>query len=602
MTSFHTPTVAPAPTPEQSLEDRIAAAGRLLRPDPQAARLAADEAVQLAQSMHAVHAYARALCIRAGATGMCGNTDDARDDFIVALSLAESYSDRRLVGQCLHGIATTHLYCGDLAAGLEHAYRALAVRREVGDQAGLLVSLVTLGAILGELGSFADAAECFIETLTLARALGDRHGEAMTLANIGEIKIDCGEPEAAIPYLTQSLALTHEIGVRIDLPNVFTLLATAYRRLGRLPEARDAAQTAVDISLETGSLTIPKALSTLGMVQADMGDLTGAEESLHRAERAAGEKETGLFTADLRLNLGLIYTRIGEFTRAREAFEAGLAHVDQESRQNYASRLHLALAQMYAAQGDYRSAFESQCRFIEIDRAFQKQQAQNLLIAQLSRLEAERARQEAEIQRLKMIELAATNRRNEALLEQMQQHAEQMTQLATTDPLTGLYNRRYLHEFVRQEIVRTPCCSVAIADLDNFKRVNDRFGHQIGDQVLKIVARLLATSVRRSDVVARHGGEEFVVVFPNLVRSEAAVICERIRVAIAEHDWSEVHPELEVTTSIGLSDTAASMGGFAAYLNATASETTREVAVEQLFTLADRRLYLAKELGKNRIA
>lgn len=113
-----------------------------------------------------------------------------------------------------------------------------------------------------------------------------------------------------------------------------------------------------------------------------------------------------------------------------------------------------------------------------------------------------------------------------------------LLELASTDPLTGLYNKRYLSEMLEREIKRAKrydnCVSVVFIDLDSFKKVNDTMGHIIGDDVLQKVAQKMQKLVRESDILARFGGDEFVVILPNSDFDSAKKFVERLKLAISE--------------------------------------------------------------------
>ncbi|MDW8466789.1 MAG: GGDEF domain-containing protein [Chloroherpetonaceae bacterium] len=91
-----------------------------------------------------------------------------------------------------------------------------------------------------------------------------------------------------------------------------------------------------------------------------------------------------------------------------------------------------------------------------------------------------------------------------------------------------------------------------MGDIDFFKKINDRFSHQVGDEVIKAVARIWQSSVRAGDVVARYGGEEFVAVFPDTSLEEAKQLAEHIRKCVESYDWKRIHPDLKATMSIGI--------------------------------------------------
>jgi diguanylate cyclase (GGDEF)-like protein/PAS domain S-box-containing protein len=155
---------------------------------------------------------------------------------------------------------------------------------------------------------------------------------------------------------------------------------------------------------------------------------------------------------------------------------------------------------------------------------------------------------------------------------------------STKDGLTNLFNHQYINEVLElkvQEAAETKenLC-VMMLDIDNFKHVNDRFGHQIGDKVLVTVADLLMKNTRDSDFIGRYGGEEFIVVLPNINRNESIMIAERIRISIQDYDFGV--KDLKVTISIGVVQ----------YVDETPNA---------LVNRADMLLYQAKHNGKNRV-
>jgi diguanylate cyclase (GGDEF)-like protein len=169
------------------------------------------------------------------------------------------------------------------------------------------------------------------------------------------------------------------------------------------------------------------------------------------------------------------------------------------------------------------------------------------------------------------------------------ERARELEEDSRRDPLTGAYNRGYLEQYLRQEFEQASRndwpLSIAFCDLDGFKKVNDDFGHQAGDKVLKATATILRGCVRRLDVVARYGGEEFVLVFPATDRDIVRGVCERV-VAAFQNTRHEIGPQpVPVTVSIGY----ATHGG-----------EQRFATVEALIKAADQALYTAKLQGRNR--
>jgi two-component system cell cycle response regulator len=191
----------------------------------------------------------------------------------------------------------------------------------------------------------------------------------------------------------------------------------------------------------------------------------------------------------------------------------------------------------------------------------------------------------------------AFNRMSDKLARQYQELAEskeriekmamQLREMSMRDALTQLHNRRYFDEHgnrLFQHALRygRPF-SVMIADIDHFKQINDTYSHAMGDEVLRRIGEILATKVRASDLVARYGGEEFVIAFPETDLTQAHETCEALRRRIEDYPWHELHPELKVTMSIGLSSDA------------------RVNDIHAMLEAADALLYRAKDGGRNQV-
>jgi two-component system cell cycle response regulator len=179
---------------------------------------------------------------------------------------------------------------------------------------------------------------------------------------------------------------------------------------------------------------------------------------------------------------------------------------------------------------------------------------------------------------------------NASLYESLEIAHAQLTEISKKDPLTDVFNRRYLFERLEVEFARsvrkgTPL-SIVLLDIDHFKRINDDFGHQAGDATLISIGRLLKESLRGQDLVGRYGGEEFLVVLPETDQEGSRLVAERIRSAVGDHAFQGVG-QRHVTASLG------------AAVRAPGDTSTR--GVEALIAQADQALYEAKDSGRDRV-
>ena len=179
-------------------------------------------------------------------------------------------------------------------------------------------------------------------------------------------------------------------------------------------------------------------------------------------------------------------------------------------------------------------------------------------------------------------ELVERNRQ----LESMLHHVES---LAITDPLTGLFNRRRFADVLRREVAVTRRYKNSLAllmiDLDHFKIINDRFGHDSGDEVLRAIAAALSSGLREVDLAARYGGEEFAIIMPHTTKTNAEIVARRIAAQIGSLVHEFQGEKVSLTASLGIADVA----------------DLSEANAENLVKAADVALYEAKRSGRNRI-
>ncbi len=367
-------------------------------------------------------------------------------------------------------------------------------------------------------------------------------------------------PEAQARY-REALALAAP-SPQLSLLIVNNLADGHYER-GEAVEAEACAARMLELAAQNDVIVAALNHDTLACVAMMRGDHAAAEAHLSHVldvdetTRRAMLSEPDSLGACL-LRLAEIRRRAGDYSAAEDALDRCDAEVARRGASWVGNAVLLERAELAAARGDYRDAYEIHKRHHQAYRLFQDDQREA---------------------RARVILALYANR--EALLAR-----DQFRELANRDPLTGLHNRRHCDELLSTLTAGSGAngpLSAALIDIDFFKRINDECSHETGDAVLRELAGILLASCPPPAEVARLGGEEFVLVFPNTDATQAWVRCEEVRTAIAEHDWQPLTAGRPITVSIGVTT---------AHGHTTAAK---------LLADADRNLYAAKRTGRDRV-
>ncbi|MEV6598497.1 GGDEF domain-containing protein [Actinoplanes sp. NPDC051346] len=421
---------------------------------------------------------------------------------------------------CLLSIVFRNI--GDPAEALTHAVQAVAHTADDVTPWLRASPLVVLGVALTINSSVEEGTRRFTEALDIAVAAGDAAMILMVLNNMTYAACSTGDPQRALELANRmrTIAATHGMPLYGHYRDT---IARVEMTLGRYAEAEQLLRPVLD--------------DPDGPLLNEGDALADCLQATAEAQRLQGATERAQVTLD----------RSFQVSRERGLKQAAVwAHQEQ--------------AELYAATGRYKEAFEEFRRFHDALLALQSVEREVRARTMQAIFETEEARRAS----------------------------DRFRELALRDPLTGLHNRRHVDQQLPALIAHTAeqqtPLSVALLDLDYFKRINDTLSHDAGDHVLKQVADLLTGAVAAPAVVARMGGEEFVVLLPDADAATAATTCERIRRTVGDHPWHPITGDLPVTVSIGV--TTVHSGA------ATASA---------LLADADRNLYAAKRSGRDRV-
>ncbi len=463
----------------------------------------------------------RARLVRADIVGRQGRTADAGTMVRQVHEWATAHAEQHLVARAERLLSTFYTRVGDQPVALEHAVRAVELLPDDVRPLTRADHLINLASALARMQSYDAARDRYQAVLQIADQTDDVELRLTALNNMAYIEYWAGEPQAAMHYATQLQLVAERHGVALGFVHLDTV-ARAQMEMGQYAVAVRTLQPLLD-----------------GEPDAWANDSNGI--------------------AEVWLTLAEAQRMLGQHQEAQHCLEQAAELCDERDLQEIMVRVMEEQALLHAAQGHYRRAFEQHRQFHEASNAL---------------YDAERDARARTLQ--------AVFETEEAL-----QSSRRFREMSLRDPLTGLYNRRYVDDRLPGLLGRSrdegTWLSVALADLDHFKRVNDTFSHEVGDEVLRRLSTLLETAAR-GGFAARMGGEEFLLVLPGLEPAQAVDRCERLRLDVADYPWRPLTGDVDVRVSLGV---VSVFGGH---------ET-----VSQLLGEADRRLYVSKRGGRNRV-
>ena len=472
-----------------------------------------------------------------------------------ALSVAEVRQQRKLVACIERRLGWVYDFAGDDVAALEMSQRARENFEALGEDEGLVRSLSDLGVLWTRRGDLQEAAR----VLGLALAQADR----------GQM-------------------LTERARVRVNLGHVCDLLGEYDRGRQLLEESFALSALLTNHAAQMGAL--------LNLARIDLAQRKPeqAAATLLRVEPLVASTGNHFAQIEAWLIRGRIALQQGRFDDATACFSSGIAMAQETGAPREEKELWQAASESHVASGNYRAAFETAQRVAAMDDQLRRERAVLQAATAAERRAAEQAQREALEARARELALRETfeelqRTQNELLAanEEKDQRVAELHRQSREDALTGLLNRRALDAELARECSRAERhvrpLALVLLDVDNFKRINDTRSHAVGDAVLVAIARQLQQARRKSDIVARLGGEELVMALPETSLDQGFEVCAQLRAALADVDWSAVGVDAPVTVSIGL---------------ATARPNESPHA---LLARADALMYRAKAEGRDRV-
>ena len=441
-----------------------------------------------------------------------------------------------------------------------------------------------LGITLVLLEQFDAALRHYMQAWRLAENSQDQWIKALLCNNIGYLYREIDAPAEALPYLEQGRELLDLFPVTIAslrlkatlLDNSCWCSAHARNPTPALGYGQESLRLYRTIGWLQGEAEV---LNCLGVVYQQLGSYAEAQECFERAAQVAAAVQ-----CDIEMEYALL--KCSQLQRLNGDSEAAIAQLLRLLRLTTSQKLlfecHFMLAEIYEAAEQYGLALQHYKQYQALkERVFNEQSDQRLKVLQVVH-QVEQAWKETEMYQLRTAIL------EQEIQERTRVQAE-LEQLATTDSLTGLNNRRHFfvlaqREYVEAQRYQRPLAAI-LFDVDHFKQINDRYGHAIGDQVLRAIASLTQATIRQVDIAGRYGGEEFALMLPETDLAGALIIAERLRSQIEQHPVFVEAMPIAVTVSLGVAEI----------------DLEDPDPLETLIQQTDRAMYAAKQAGRNRI-
>jgi len=501
-----------------------------------------------------------------------GRFAESAADYDFAAAEGRRLGDGELLAAALMLRGEQRYYRGELGGALEDLNQAYALYQRQRNESRMRHTLNAIANVYADrrVAQYDRAIEYYRQLLAAHLRVGPPESVATMNFNIGSTLEQKGDLAGALGYYRRALELE--------------------RRLG------DAGEVAVC------ERAVGVVLSKLGRPGEALRSLNDAVAYYDRAGDAEG-------SASARLSRGAALSRLGRAADALRDLDAAAARFTATHNDRFLEKVQDERARALAAVGDLKGALDARNAQIALQSALadqlreentsrlrvqfdaEKKEQENRALLRENALRGRALRDAARIRSLQTVVIGLTSIIIAILAYLVVRHirnARLMRTLALTDELTRLPNRRALLRAAdeRVDAARRGSAPLAVLalDVDHFKRINDTFGHEVGDRVLHGVAAACRAALRPSDVIGRTGGEEFVVVMPGADARAAMEVAERLRGAVERVDWSGLDPALRVTVSVGAAEWTPADGSFAAVARR-----------------ADDSLYRAKELGRNRI-
>jgi diguanylate cyclase len=512
------------------------------------------------------------LYVRGFAVESLGDLEGAKADYINALEIAESIDDQKNVAVGLTNIGAIYYLTEEFERSLTVFNDALRIAKLIKDEELLGFINSEFGILYAYIGEETQSMRFYQKSYEHYKNANNAFYAYNSLRNIAVNHSSNQRYNEAIKIYSEIIENAEAISNVEIIASTYSGLAWAH--LNKEDRDEEAAYQYIIIAGQYAAQSqqheVPLSfLLDKGYILFNIERYDEALEAAHKAELLLNNDKRYLNTV---ATLNVLYLKAESYLKLNQAEKA---YQEMSAYLDYA--VSLKDKSNIDAVEDLRMRYESERADLE-----------NQLLAQQEKLqsaELNEAKREIDNQNLYMAIIACVSLALAWLLVKLIKGQKSLYKASRTDSLTGVANRRRLFELGERQLKAAQEqgseFSILLVDVDNFKQINDSFGHKAGDTVLKEIAIIGGDLLRQSDWIGRYGGEEFIVFLPNTSITQAEEIAIRLCNAIRLYSWTDI-TENAVTVSIG-----------------GASNEATDVSFQSLINLADERMYKAKEAGKN---
>ena len=510
-----------------------------------------------------------------------------------ALLLSRKTDYKKGMADAFVNLGNFHIEVSDYIEAIKNFKKSILIYDLLNDIEKIGEVYNSLGEVYYLLANYDKGMEFFLKSMEIATSLKNVSGISLISNNIGATFYKLGIYRKALKYYKSSLQGYEELQDEQDVIVLYNNLGLVHTQLGEFKDAAVFLGKAYGLSRKTSNERgIGLSLNHIGKIYLRQKKYSLVIKILKRALSIFKKLNENYLISDIKNRMGAVYLQMSDRNLSYVYLNESMVLAKQIKYRDILILNYQNLSELFSKNNDFVKAFSYLKLFVELKEQMCDEASGRKIAELTARYEIEKKEKETEVYRSENADLVKVNlnlqEANQIIKQknsELQKAYTQLELLARTDPLTGLSNRRCILENIEDEIIRyerhNNPFAIIICDIDDFKKFNDKFGHECGDHVLVSIGEHLKSILRNQDGVARWGGEEFLLLLPETNLESGKKVAEMIRTKIFLNSLSYQGNKFSVTMTFGV------------------SIFNDKCSVSECIRRADLALYRGKNNGKN---